>query len=149
MWNEAQLEVRRTAARFVRDKLPVAHLRQLRDTRDPTGFSRASWRELAELGLVGLALPEKLGGGGLGFRELGLVLIERLERRRRGPDRRADHARRPTVGLLVDFRTDDPDRGFLDRGPGSVVGRNGRRRDRNEPPHASDLTRRRTKAEPR
>ena len=76
MWNEAQLEVQRTAARFVREKLPVAHLRQLRDTQDSTGFSRPRWRELGELSLVGLALPETLGGGGLGYRELGLVLIE-------------------------------------------------------------------------
>jgi acyl-CoA dehydrogenase len=74
MWSEAQMEVQRTAARFVREKLPVAYLRQLRDS--GAGFSRDRWRELAELGLVGLALPEKLGGGGLGWSELGLVLIE-------------------------------------------------------------------------
>jgi alkylation response protein AidB-like acyl-CoA dehydrogenase len=69
-------EIREIAARFVREKLPVAHLRSLRDRKDPIGFSREIWRELAQLGLVGIALPEKFGGGGLGWSELGLILIE-------------------------------------------------------------------------
>jgi alkylation response protein AidB-like acyl-CoA dehydrogenase len=69
-------EVREIAARFARDKLPVAYLRSIRDRRDPIGFSREIWRELAQLGLVGIALPEKLGGGGLGWGELGQVMVE-------------------------------------------------------------------------
>jgi acyl-CoA dehydrogenase len=67
-------EVQRTAARFVREKLPTSYLREMRE--DGVGFSRARWRELAELGLVGLALPEPCGGGGLGLRELAAVLVE-------------------------------------------------------------------------
>ena len=60
-------EVQRTAARFVREKLPVSLVRE-------GDLARARWRELAELGLVGLALPEPFGG--LGFRALGTVLVE-------------------------------------------------------------------------
>jgi alkylation response protein AidB-like acyl-CoA dehydrogenase len=39
-------------------------------------FDRELWRELAQAGLIGIALPEAQGGGGLGFLELALVLEE-------------------------------------------------------------------------
>jgi hypothetical protein len=39
-------------------------------------FDRELWRELARAGLIGIALPEAQGGGGLGFLELALVLEE-------------------------------------------------------------------------
>src|SRR5512134_3153368 len=51
-------------------------MRQLRDSRDPDGFSRALWKEMAELGWVGIAFPEPVGGAGLGFTELVVVLEE-------------------------------------------------------------------------
>jgi len=53
-----------------------AHLRSLRDAKDADGFSRAVWKEMAGLGLAGMIVPEALGGAGLGFAELGLVLEE-------------------------------------------------------------------------
>jgi alkylation response protein AidB-like acyl-CoA dehydrogenase len=46
-------------------------------------FDRELWRELARAGLVGIALPEAHGGGGLGFLELALVLEEAGGARRR------------------------------------------------------------------
>jgi alkylation response protein AidB-like acyl-CoA dehydrogenase len=61
-----QVSIRDVARRFARERAPVAHLRRLRDTGDATGFSRALWKEMAELGFA----------GGLGFAELGLVLEE-------------------------------------------------------------------------
>jgi alkylation response protein AidB-like acyl-CoA dehydrogenase len=73
---EDQEDIRRTARAFVQERAPVTHLRGLRDAHDPVGFSRDLWRELANLGLVGMAIPEAYGGGGLGFAELGLVLEE-------------------------------------------------------------------------
>jgi alkylation response protein AidB-like acyl-CoA dehydrogenase len=39
-------------------------------------FDRALWRKLADAGLIGVAVPEAHGGGGLGFVELTLVLEE-------------------------------------------------------------------------
>jgi len=73
---EDQGLIAKTAADFVREKSPVARMRALRDANDATGFSRALWKEMAELGWVGLAFPENLGGAGLGFAELAVVLEE-------------------------------------------------------------------------
>jgi acyl-CoA dehydrogenase len=73
---EDQELIAKTAADFVKEKSPVARFRALRDSRDATGFSRALWKEMAELGWVGLAFPEAHGGAGLGFAELAVVLEE-------------------------------------------------------------------------
>lgn len=73
---EEQEAIRTTAREFVREKLPIAQLRALRDCKDETGFSRSAWSEMAGLGLAGAVLPEAHGGAGLGYAELGLVLEE-------------------------------------------------------------------------
>src|SRR5215468_1526892 len=73
---EDQELIAKTAADFVKQKSPIARVRGLRDTNDPVGFSRALWREMAELGWVGIAFPESLGGAGLGFAALAVVLQE-------------------------------------------------------------------------
>lgn len=71
---EEQESIRDTARKLVAERSPVSELRRLRDTADAVGFSRELWSEMAGLGFVGIALPEELGGAGLGFAELGLVL---------------------------------------------------------------------------
>src|ERR1019366_1935813 len=67
---------RQGARTFVRDRAPVSHLRALRDARDPLGYSRELWREMAGLGFAGMTIPQRFGGGGLGFMEQGAVLEE-------------------------------------------------------------------------
>ena len=42
----------------------------------PAGWDRSLWQELAGLGLIGIALPESVGGAGLGLVEEALVLEE-------------------------------------------------------------------------
>ena len=64
----------KTARDFVRERAPAARLRRFRDSKDPLGFSRELWREMAELGWLGLQTPEEYGGLGLGFFELCVVL---------------------------------------------------------------------------
>jgi len=71
-----QDELRRAARGVVERKLPVAHLRALRDGHDPAHLSRPLWRELADLGWAGIAIPEAHGGAGLGLVEAGLVMEE-------------------------------------------------------------------------
>lgn len=71
-----QESIRETARRLARERAPVAHLRALRDAGDPLGFSRALWKEMADLGLTGITIPAEHGGAGLGLAELGIVLEE-------------------------------------------------------------------------
>jgi acyl-CoA dehydrogenase len=74
--NEDQELLRQSAQGVFRERGKVARIRALRDSRDPVGFSRELWREMAALGWVGLCLPEAYEGAGLGFSELCLVLEE-------------------------------------------------------------------------
>ncbi|QIB65027.1 acyl-CoA dehydrogenase family protein [Kineobactrum salinum] len=71
---EEQLMLRDSAAGLLAEKAGVAQLRALRDTGDELGFSRQVWREIAELGWPGIAIPEEYGGLGYGYAGLGLVL---------------------------------------------------------------------------
>jgi len=72
--SEDQELLAKTAADFVAEKSPVIRVRQLRDRRDPDGFSRALWKEMAELGWVGIPFPEEYGGADMGLAELAVVL---------------------------------------------------------------------------
>ncbi len=73
---EEQSMLRDSARGLISDKAPVSHLRQLRDSKDETGFSRDLWKEFAEMGFSGLLVPENFGGSGLGAVEAGIVMEE-------------------------------------------------------------------------
>jgi alkylation response protein AidB-like acyl-CoA dehydrogenase len=73
---EEQSMLRDSARGLIGDKAPVSHLRQLRDSRDATGFSRELWKSFAEMGFAGLLVPEEFGGSGLGCVEAGVVMEE-------------------------------------------------------------------------
>ena len=73
---EEQSMLRDSARGLIGDKAPVSHLRQLRDSKDPTGFSRELWRSFAEIGFSGLLVPDEFGGSGLGCVEAGVVMEE-------------------------------------------------------------------------
>src|SRR6266536_830008 len=60
--NEEQSMLRDSARGLISDKAPVSHLRQLRDAKDATGFSRDLWKVFAEMGFSGLLVPEEFGG---------------------------------------------------------------------------------------
>src|SRR5216683_340205 len=74
--NEEQSMLRDSARGLISDKAPVSHLRQLRDAKDATGFSRDLWRAFAEMGFSGLLVAEDFGGSGLGCVEAGVVMEE-------------------------------------------------------------------------
>jgi len=74
--NEEQTMLRDSARGFIGDKAPIAHLRQLRDGKDATGFSRDHWKTFAEMGFAGLLVPEAQGGSGLGAFEAGVIMEE-------------------------------------------------------------------------
>jgi alkylation response protein AidB-like acyl-CoA dehydrogenase len=73
---EEQSMLRDSARGLISDKAPVSHLRQLRDTKDATGFSRELWKTFAGMGFTGLLVPEDFGGSGLGCVEAGVVMEE-------------------------------------------------------------------------
>jgi alkylation response protein AidB-like acyl-CoA dehydrogenase len=66
--------VRDTALEFFRERSPITALRKLRDDNDPDGFSRALWRQMAELGWTGFLVSEDHGGSGFGVTGLGQVM---------------------------------------------------------------------------
>jgi acyl-CoA dehydrogenase len=74
--NEEQEQLQRTTRDFVTASTPIERLRRLRDTKDPVGFSRDLWKQMADLGWAGICLPEEHDGLGLGFTELAIVLEE-------------------------------------------------------------------------
>ena len=70
-----QEQLRASVRRFLAEKSPITAVRALMD--GPVGYDPAVWRQMAEqLGLQGLALPEKFGGSGYGFVELAVVQEE-------------------------------------------------------------------------
>ena len=71
---EDQELLAKTARDFATAKSPVKRLRDLRDANDATGFSRGLWKEMAELGWVGIPFPEEVGGAEMGLAELAVVL---------------------------------------------------------------------------
>jgi alkylation response protein AidB-like acyl-CoA dehydrogenase len=64
-----------TAQAFARKESPVTRLRGLRE--DPIGYSRDVWKQMGELGWLGILFPESVGGFGWGFSDAALV-IEKL-----------------------------------------------------------------------
>ncbi|MBI3368375.1 MAG: acyl-CoA dehydrogenase family protein, partial [Burkholderiales bacterium] len=73
---EEQSMLRDSARNFLADNAPVSQLRQLRDTKDELGYSKALWQRFAEMGFTGILVPEAHGGLGLGFVEAGVVMEE-------------------------------------------------------------------------
>ena len=72
--SEEQEMVRKMARDFLTDKLPKAVVKEMEESE--LGYSPELWREMVELGWVGLVLPEKYGGGGMGFLDLAVLLEE-------------------------------------------------------------------------
>ncbi len=72
--NEEQVMLKDSAAGFLAQQATVAHLRALRDSGSERGFSDDVWRDMAQMGWAGIAIPEAFGGLGYGYTGLGLVL---------------------------------------------------------------------------
>jgi alkylation response protein AidB-like acyl-CoA dehydrogenase len=74
--NDNQVMLRDTARPFLAKRATVSHLRALRDSDDPRGFSRDLWSEFGAMGFTGVLFSEEVGGLGLGHVEAGVVLEE-------------------------------------------------------------------------
>ena len=72
--SEEQQAIAELAGRILTEKLPPERLREIET--DPAGrwFADDVWNELAKADLLGVCLPESVGGGGYGFLEACLLL---------------------------------------------------------------------------
>ena len=57
--------LRRSARSLLERECPPAHVRQMME--EERGYSLELWRKIAELGWLGLVLPEEHGGAGLNY----------------------------------------------------------------------------------
>jgi alkylation response protein AidB-like acyl-CoA dehydrogenase len=56
------------------DKYPFEHWKKIARAPGGEGFGRAEWKQYAEMGWLGIAMPEEVGGLGGGMTELGIVM---------------------------------------------------------------------------
>ncbi|MBI2858515.1 MAG: acyl-CoA/acyl-ACP dehydrogenase [Chloroflexi bacterium] len=71
---EEQEMLRKMARDFLEKECPKKLVRDMEE--DAAGYSPDLWKKMADLGWMGLALPEQYGGGGTGFLELAILLEE-------------------------------------------------------------------------
>ncbi len=75
--SEEQAQLIEIASNFCRDKSPVNAVRALLEE-DP-GFNHDIWQEIAELGWLGIGIPDTYGGIGLGLGEI-VPIVEQMGR---------------------------------------------------------------------
>ncbi len=76
-YTDEQILIRDSVQRFARDSYPFDARRRLGETDE--GFSRGTWKTFAELGWLGVALPEDYGGSGGSAVEV-MILMEAFGR---------------------------------------------------------------------
>jgi alkylation response protein AidB-like acyl-CoA dehydrogenase len=73
-FSDEQDMLRQTARSFLEENCPSSVVRQMME--DDTGYDPNLWKQMADLGWLGLAFPEEYGGQGLGFVDLTVILEE-------------------------------------------------------------------------
>jgi alkylation response protein AidB-like acyl-CoA dehydrogenase len=73
-FSEEQEMLRSSAKDFLTKEVPMTYVRQMME--DDRGFTDKQWKQMAELGWMGLIFPEAVGGSGLTFVDLIGVLEE-------------------------------------------------------------------------
>ncbi len=76
---EEQEMLQDAANGFLTENAPVAALRKIRDSKNPDGFCRKLWKEMADMGWAGIIVDEKFGGSEFGYVGAG-VLAEQMGR---------------------------------------------------------------------
>ena len=72
--SEEQEMLKKMARDFLTDRCPKTLVKEMEE--DEKGYSPELWREMAELGWMGLVFPEKYGGGDMSFLDLAVLLDE-------------------------------------------------------------------------
>ena len=76
-FSEAQGDLLEVATDFCRDRSPISKVRALME--GDTGYDLATWREMADLGWMAIAVPEEFGGVGLCLAEV-VPVVEQMGR---------------------------------------------------------------------
>ena len=76
-FSEEQELLRQSARKFLDEQSPLEEVRRIAAV--PEGYSKELWKQLGELGFLGLTIPEAYGGAGLGWVDL-VVLLEETGR---------------------------------------------------------------------
>ena len=73
-FSEEQEMLRKTARDFLQTECPTTLVKEMAD--DEQGYTPELWAKMAELGWMGLALPEEYDGMGMSFLDLSVLLEE-------------------------------------------------------------------------
>jgi alkylation response protein AidB-like acyl-CoA dehydrogenase len=73
-FSEEQEMMRQSARQFLEGECSMTYVRKMMD--DDTGYSEDQWKKMADLGWMGLILPEAHGGSGLNMVDLVVILEE-------------------------------------------------------------------------
>ena len=73
-FTEEQRELRSLAQRFLTEHSTSEHIRTHMETAE--GFDESLWKQMAELGWMGISIPEEYGGAGYSFVETSILLEE-------------------------------------------------------------------------
>ena len=73
-FSDEQKQLRDEARKFLAEKCPPKAVRAVLDGKEP--YDRELWKGLAEMGFLGVAIPEAFGGAGAGHLELCVIAEE-------------------------------------------------------------------------
>jgi len=73
-FSDEQKQMRDEARKFLSEQCPPKAVREVLDGKAP--YDKALWKGLAEMGFLGVAIPEKFGGAGAGHLELCVIAEE-------------------------------------------------------------------------
>src|SRR3954468_1595543 len=73
-FSDDQKQLRDQARRFLAEKCPPKAVRAVLEGKEP--YDRQLWKGLAEMGFLGVAIPEEFGGSGAGHLELCVIAEE-------------------------------------------------------------------------
>src|ERR1700761_957621 len=73
-FSDDQKQLRDAARKFLAEKCPPKAVRAVLDNKET--YDRALWKGLAEMGFLGVAIPEEFGGAGAGHLELCVIAEE-------------------------------------------------------------------------
>ena len=73
-FDEVQMLLKNIAREVLEQECPITLVRAMEE--DERGFTSELWQNMAELGWLGLSIPEQYGGQGMSFFDLAILLEE-------------------------------------------------------------------------